>query len=859
MTTSLDAGETRAALPDPGAARTLDDLIERLRLLKIWAGDPSYETIKDRINAVWVGSGRPAGELARKNTVADCFRTGRRRVNTDLVIAVVEALHADAGYVAHWRQALRVVLAETQASSQVRAQDALPDDNPEFTGRQDELDRLRRVLGEAGGSGAVAIEGMAGVGKTQLAIHAGHLLARDEPFERVLFVNLRGFHPDPGQPPAEPAAVLDSFLRLLGVPGQQIPHTLEGRVAKYRECLAGRRALVVLDNAADEAQAEPLLPGSPGSVTLVTSRRSLAKLLPVVHLQVAVFTPAEAADFLARAVPEVTRGDDPGVLARVAERCGYLPLALGLVAGHMRGRPDWTFTDHAEWLEERHRAGRLDDGLELALALSYQHLPPERRHLLRMLSIHPGTDVDGYAAAALTGLDPDSADEHLRQLSDDHVLQQTAPGRYVFHDLVRAFASGRATDEERPAARREALGRLFDHYLAASAVAMDLVFPAERQHRPPVPPPTTPPAPMADADAARAWLDTERANLIATAVHAATHGPAGYTVTLAATIFRYLDTSGHLADAISLHTHASRAAREAGDLAGEAHALNNLAGAYRRQGHHRQAAGYFRQALALFRETDDRLGEARTLGNLGVVSWRLGRYEQAADWGRQSIEVYERVGNRLGAARARGNVGGAYWRLGRYAEAEELFQQALAVYRELDDTQDEADALNLLGLVYLRQGRYREAVAYNAESMRLHRESGYRIGDAQVSTDLGIAHLRLGQVDTAVGHIRYALGIFEQIDDVGGQAEARNGLGECLLAQDRPGGAHEQHTAALALATETGDHYEQARAFSCLARIHQLSGATDRAREHWQQALTRYAELGVPEAGEVRAHLAALG
>src|SRR5438034_5528639 len=285
--------------PDPGPARTLDDLVDRLRSLKIWAGDPSYETITDRINAAWSQARRPAGELARKNTVADCFRTGRRRSSTGLAVAVVEALRPDAGYVAHWRQALRVALAETQAAAQVRAQDSLPADLTGFTGRDAELARLTELAGADGGTGGlVTIEGMAGVGKTRLAIHAGHVLHRQRPFDHILFVDLRGFHPDPGQPPADPGAVLDSFLRLLGVPGQQVPHSLNGRIAKYRERVGGRRVLVVLDNAADESQAEPLLPGAAGCVVLITSRRSLAKLLPGLHLQLEVFTPDAAVDLL---------------------------------------------------------------------------------------------------------------------------------------------------------------------------------------------------------------------------------------------------------------------------------------------------------------------------------------------------------------------------------------------------------------------------------------------------------------------------------------------------------------------------------------------------------------------------------
>jgi tetratricopeptide (TPR) repeat protein len=838
--------------PDPGPARTLDDLVDRLRSLKIWAGDPSYETITDRINAAWSQAGRPAGELARKNTVADCFRTGRRRINTDLVVAVIEALHPDAGYVAHWRQALRVALAETQAAAQVRAQDSLPADLTEFTGRDAELARVAELAGSTGG--LVTIEGMAGVGKTRLAIHAGHVLHRQRPFDHILFVDLRGFHPDPGQPPADPGAVLDSFLRLLGVPGQQVPHSLNGRITKYRERVGGRRVLVVLDNAADESQAEPLLPGAAGCVVLITSRRSLAKLLPGLHLQLEVFTPDAAVGLLTRAVPQLP-ADDGEAMRRVAHRCGYLPLALGLVAGHMRGRPDWTPADHADWLDERHRAGRLDDGLALALNLSYQHLPADRRRLLRLLALHPGQDFDGYAAAALAGTGLGTATEHLLQLSDDNMLQRGTPGRFGFHDLVRADAAGRATDEERPVARREALGRLLDYYLHTAAAALDVVSPAEHDHRPGVTPPATAIPPLSDADEARGWLDTERDNLIATAGHAAVNGWPGYTAALAATIYRYLDLGGHLGDAVILHTQARRAARETGDREGEAHALNNLGGGYRRQGRYPLAIHYFQEALTLYRETGDQLGEARALGNLSVVSWRLGRYRQAADYAQQALDRYAEVGDRLGEARAAVNIGGAWWRLGDYPRAVERFQYALNQFRELAARQDECAVQSNLGLAYERMGRYADAVEQHSRSLALSREIGNRIGEAQALTDLGTAYRLLGRTALARDHVERAIAMFRDMHDQGSEAEALDGLGECLLDEGRPEEARGHHAAALDLAVEIQDQYEQARAHRCLARTYAATGDREAALRHWEQALVGYAELGVPEADEVRAEM----
>jgi AAA ATPase domain len=357
-------GEALGAPPDPGAVSTLDELVNRLRLLKVWAGDPSYGTITSRVNEAWTAAGRPAGSLVGKTTVVDCFRAGRRRVNADLVVAVVQALHPDVGYVSQWRQALHVVRGQTRAAAQVRVQGELPPDLATFTGRTHELSQLRscwRQLAAGTGQEPVClITGMPGVGKTQLAVHAAHLLIRDglaagASLNRVLFANLRGF--DPAHPPADPAAVLEGFLRLLGVPGHRVPPALNDRVAAYQSRLAETRTLVVLDNAADADQVVPLLPGTPdsaGCLVLVTSRRALPALHPGLNLSLDVFDPDEARGYVTRAAAGVHVGDDPQAANRIARRCGYLPLALGLVAAHIAGTPGWTLTDHADWLDERH-------------------------------------------------------------------------------------------------------------------------------------------------------------------------------------------------------------------------------------------------------------------------------------------------------------------------------------------------------------------------------------------------------------------------------------------------------------------------------------------------------------------------
>ncbi|MDX8141709.1 tetratricopeptide repeat protein [Lentzea sp. BCCO 10_0061] len=792
--------EVFTSLPDPGQANGFADLVERLRRLKVWAGDPSYETIKDRVNKAWTAAGRPPCELTRRSTVAYCFRPGRRRLDTNLVLAVVQALHPDTGYVTQWRQALRVIGGETEAVSQVRVQDSLPQDLAGFTARTGELDRLRHVAQDGQAVAISVIEGMAGVGKTRLAVHAAHLLHQQQPFEKVLFVNLRGF--DPAQPPADPAAVLDGFLRLLGMPGQQIPHTLDARAAAYRDRLAGIRALVVLDNAATTEQVRPLLPATPGCPTLVTSRCSLSDLHPAAHLSLDVFSPDEARRFLTRAAPRAPAGDDPEAGSRIARSCGYLPLALGLVAGHVRAKPGWTFTDHADRLDERHRDRRLDTGVELAFDLSYQHLPADRRSLLRLLALHPGQDFDAYAAAALADTDLAVTQVHLQHLLGDHLLQQGSPGRYTFHDLVRVYATVRASDEDRPPERRTALTRLFDHYLATAATAMNTLNPGEAHDRPAIPPAGTPTPDLTDPDTAREWLDSERTTLIAVAAHTATHGWPTHTTRLARTLFRYLD-GGHYTDAVTVHGDAHQAARHSGDPTGQAHALTNLGAAHFRLGRYGAASEHYQQALTLYRQIGDSAGQARALGNLGIIAERSGRYRRATDRYAQALTLYRQTGDRSGEARTLGNLGELEGRLGHHRAAVEHHEQALTLCRKAGDRDGEALTLNSLGQVEVRSGWYGPAGDHLRQALTLYRQLGHHSGEASTLDSLGTLHTRLDQPDQATEHHQQALAIVREIGNRYGEAWALNGLGEAAHTAGHPTDALTHHTAAHTTAAGT--------------------------------------------------------
>jgi tetratricopeptide (TPR) repeat protein len=844
--------EQFSVLPDPGRASTLDDVAESLRALKAWAGSPSFEVIAARVNGRRTGA-----EQVGKTTVVDCFRAGRRRVDADLVAAVVEALHPDAGYVGQWQQALRVVTGESRAASQVRVLDALPPDLATFTGRDAEVAKLLDLAhrSRSGGEAVVisALAGMAGVGKTQLAVHVGHVLAAERAFDRILFVNLRGFHPDPSQPPAEPGAVLDGFLRLLGVTGHQVPHPVEARAELFRQKLAGLRSLVVLDNASDEKQILPLLADVEGCLTLVTSRRNLGMPGEVVG----VFSEAEALEYLSAGVPGIPVGADSGAASRIAARCGHLPLALALVTGHMRAKPGWTLTDHADWLDERHDNRRLDSGVELALEVSYRNLAPGERELLRLIAHHPGNDFDARAAAALAGTDLPTAEARLRELTVDHLVQLAGPGRFQLHDLVRDYAMGRSADEDRRADRRAAMTRLLDHYLAVTAVAMDRLDPAGATLRPEVEEPLLP---LPELDEPLTWLEAERPNLIASVTYAAAEGRAEHATRMAVVLARYLQ-GRHNATALMVHQQAARAAQQAGDEAGYAGALAAGAIAEIFLGRHEAAGRELEKALHIFRRHDRPVETARVLNNLGIVNVRMGRYEEAIDYSQQSLDLARSLGDRTGQARSLINLGNLAGRREQPDIAVEHYREALAAYREAGDRNGEAVALSNLGNAERKRGQFASAEGFLTQALELNRELRKRHTEADALDNLGLLSTMRGDGERAADYHRQALAIYGELGDRGSEVCAHNGLGEAAQVLGRSAEARAEHARALeiALDPEVDDRSEQARAHTGLAEAHRGLGEIREARENYLAAQGLWEKLGSPRAAEISEALKALG
>jgi tetratricopeptide (TPR) repeat protein/transcriptional regulator with XRE-family HTH domain len=731
----------------------------------------------------------------------------------------------------------------------------LPADVSAFTGRATELAVLDRLL--AGPAPAVvisAVSGTAGVGKTALAVRWAHRARASFPDGQV-YVNLRGFS---AEQPVAAGDALAGLLRSLGLAGSDIPAEVDERAARYRSLMDGRRILVILDNAATAEQVGPLLPGSPSCAVIVTSRDSLAGLVArhgARRIGLDLLTADEAVRLLRTLIGD-SADENPAALARLARLCARLPLALRIAAELAVARPDVQLASLADELsDEQRRLDVLDAGgdpltaVRAVFSWSCQRLGSSAVRAFGLMGLHPGPDLDAYATAALTGTTVDQARRDLDVLARAHLIQPTRPGRYGEHDLLRAYARERAEADCTAAERRAALSRMLDCYLYTAATAMDVLFPAERHHRPSVAAPGTPVPKVAIPEAARAWLDAERASLVAAAGYAADAGWTGHAVRLAGVVFRYLEQACHFPEITAIGGHACRAARRAADRGAEAEALLNLTVVDLRQGSFSQAADQLERALALYREAKDRIGQARALGNLGVAAFLQGSYDQAADFHRQALVLYQQIGDHSGEPRTLNNLALIDLRQGQYRQAAGRLEEALAIHQQTGDQTGEPQIRANLALAQVYQGNHDRASDHLRQALDLCVRTHNPADRAYVLTCLAVADQRRGHDQDAVACLRQALDLHCEIGDLSGEAEARNVLGQLALAAEQPVDARAQHTIALDLATRIHDTYQQARAHAGLAAAIHAAGDLGPARDHWQQAQSLYARLGAPEAG----------
>jgi tetratricopeptide (TPR) repeat protein/transcriptional regulator with XRE-family HTH domain len=717
----------------------------------------------------------------------------------------------------------------------------LPRDIASFTGRQQELQELVNATASAAQSGGVvsihAIGGMAGVGKTAFAVHAAHRLADRFPGGQI-FLPLHGH--TPGQQPLDPADALASLLVTAGVPAGQIPPGTEARMALWRDRLAERQLLLVLDDAASSEQVLPLLPGSGGSLVLVTSRRHLSALEDAMAVSLDTLPPGEAAGLLVRLAARAGLSQDDPAVGEITRLCGFLPLAIGMVARQLHHHPAWSL---AGWAAELSSArDRLElmttESLSVAAAfnLSYEELTEDQQRLFRRLGLHPGADIDAYAAASLVGTDLVAARRGLEALYDQYLIAEPTQGRYRLHDLLREHARSLAGRLDPDGDRDGAISRLLDHYQYAAARADALLA---RQTRPVSADGAVPAAvpALAGREQALAWARAERANLLACLDHATDTGQHARVIALTAGIAGLLRRDGPWAEAITRHTAAVQAACSLGDRLGRAGALNDLGDVQRLTDDYPAATHAQQQALGIYRDIGARLGQANALHDLGVIQRQTGDYPVAAQAQEQALGIYRDLGDRPGQAGTLRDLGVVQLAAGDFPAAIRALEQALGIYRDLGDRLGQATALRYLGVVRRLTGDYPAAAQALEQALGIFRDLGDRLGQAGALRYLGVVRRLTGDYPAAAQALEQALGIFRDIGDRGGEAGALSDLGVARrLTGDYPAAAQALEQ-ALGIYRDIGDRGGEVEALNETGALHRVRGALAQAEKPHQQAL----------------------
>ena len=644
-----------------------------------------------------------------------------------------------------------------------------------FTGRSTELNALTELLdhGSLNGRAVVisAIGGTAGVGKTALAVHWAHQVVKRFP-DGQLYVNLRGF--DPAGRPVPAAEAVRGFLDAFGLPPERIPPGLEAQIGLYRSLVADRRVLIVLDNASDPGQVRPLLAGSPDCVTVVTSRNQLTSLAVTEGadlLTLDLLTQADASDLLACRLGAGRLADEPHAAARMIALCARLPLALSIVAARAAARPAIPLARLAEELGDPR--GRLDVlhagdpsvGVRGVFSWSYLSLSEDAARMFRLLGLHPGPDVSVRAAASLAGLSPRNARRMLDELASAHLVTEHQNGRFVFHDLLRAYAAEQAHSDESEAERRSAVGRMLDYYTHAGWAAALLLNPRRDSPGPPVPPrPGTSSAGLVDYAGALAWFEAEERTLLGAITQAADTGFEANAWRIAWSLADHLDRRGHLSEWAAAQRTAVAAATRLGDLVVQAYTHRGLGRASTELGLYHDADSSFRRALDLYRQLGDRDGEAHTHLGLARVYEFLGQYREALDQASHGLALFHESDDRVGLAKALNATGWYDAHMSNYRRALGRCAQALDLYRKVGDRRGEATTRDSLGYVHHHLGDHPGALASYQEALEIFVEIGDRHNQAATLTRMGGTYEAAAESRAAREAWEQALAILDDLD-----------------------------------------------------------------------------------------------
>jgi DNA-binding SARP family transcriptional activator/tetratricopeptide (TPR) repeat protein len=649
----------------------------------------------------------------------------------------------------------------------------LPPDLPAFTGRSWELAQLNSLLdsGTQPPPAVVisAIDGMAGIGKTALAVHWAHQVADQFP-DGQLYVNLRGF--DRSGAVMAPGEALRGFLDALGVAPQRIPGGIGAQAGLYRSLLHDRRVLIVLDNARDAEQLRPLLPGSPGCLVIVTSRNQLTGLITTHDarsLTVDPFSADEAQDALARRLGSARLAAEPDALAEVVELCAGLPLATAIVAARATVRRHLPLAVIASELRDaRTRLDALsaDDtatDVRAVFSWSYQLLSAQARRLFRLLPVHSGPDFSWAAAASLAGMQGTGIRPLLHELTGARLITEHRPGRFTSHDLIRVYAAELSAELDTDDDRHAALGRLFDYYLHTAHAAHVLLRPHFVPAAPTAARPGVTPDGLSDYGQAMAWFSAERHVLKAAAGSAADAGLHPYAWRLALRLQQFYQRQGYWYDWADMAHTALDAALAAKHLSAQAHVRRSLAGAYHFLGRNDEALAELERTRELFTELGYSTPHAYVHSNFGTVLASQGHYDTAISHYWQAYDLYQLIQHEKGQAAALEGIGWCHGQQGRHHLSVRYAEKAMVLYRQLDDRNGEANCWARLGESRHQLGQYRQAVNCHRRAIALCQELGNRTDEAEALASLGDSALAAGDPTAARQAWHNALTILDEL------------------------------------------------------------------------------------------------
>lgn len=843
--------QTRVSVvtPAPSAPQlsSLDEVADGLLQLRAAAGSPSFTTIARRVGQYRAARGLPASECEPgRVTVYDCFRTGRRRMQPELVSDIAAVLGAPTSLARSWAQACIAVQARSDAAGIVTVRTELPTSPGPFVGREATIRSLVRRAQQEPGS-VFVLHGMAGSGKTRLAVRVADALIRAGTTARPVFAELRGHHAD--KPPADPRAVIDAILRSLGVPSRDVPRTLRDKRRMLAMLTQKQQCVLILDDAHDSAQVAALVPRGTAPV-LITSRHRLSDLVHVTSRAVGPLSEREGLQLLGTIAGQGTVGD-AAVARDLVQATGLLPLSVGLAATRVAARPEWSLQDHLATLLSRREALQLDDAVQAGLALSYRPLTPAASRLLRLLAVQPCEELDAVACTALAG---DDAGPFLRELTDRHLVTERSPGRYSHHDLTRAFAVARSLDEDRPSDREQALDRLHQHLTASVQSAAQQLGPGAQARLETGPSTRT----FESDEAAAAWVTAEFDTLLALTAHAASTGRAATAVSISELLSFWLIRSCDRSDVGDLHRNALRAAEQSDDATGVARASLAIGQVLVRSTSFTAALPPLRRALAIFDATHQPLEASRALTALAMIDVHQGRLESAIERFSRVAAVACECGDTLREAIAQDNLAVAYIRAGRYQEALGCHQRSLALAADSGDDYTRANVLlNMAGMHQLLN-QPELALPLAEETLQLSLTLGLRPTEAYALSTIGSALIDLSRHDEASDALGRSLTIATEVGDRVLQSAVTGHLGRLQLTLGHIEPARTLLTQAADIAADVGATYEEACAWDTLAGLELAAQQPDTARQWWTRALTGFEAMGAPEADRVRTHLADL-